>query len=1094
MFNTGIRELLQALPELEGIEESYVYRLLSGAWLEVVERGELDEPEIGEAPRGTELRRLAMALQVDAVLRGDLASQIGKASAFVAAEALEIAREVDGLDGDVEFEQVTMALLYLISGYDANAAVAVRSLEIDAERRPGERYALECVVAFLRGERMPVLDAEEDLDAEEEEDGGLLFERVEEALMLRIGGIISDFARWVRDPEVADEGDVDELLELADQLRLDEEDVPIGAHARPQHFARVLYAALSEARERALRSLSRPAGEPDTYSRFLKRRCASQPLVWPAALDYAARALPGPQMSAVVSVPTGAGKSAVADLAIQHSIGRGWVLYLAPTNALVGQIRRQLRRDHPGVGVREFFGGAEYTTMAGEALDEIESGEVLVMTPEKCSLALRRSPGAFSDLSLLVFDEAHTLGDKGGRGVLGELVVAEVLVRAEKAVVLLMSALIENPDLLAGWLGAAQGREAVDITEPWRPTRTLRAVVGVDREAALELGQDPARRLSKMSQRRKRVKFTAPLSVLAGLRGAWSTSDRDDYSLHRIGADTEMAVFRRKDGSVAIDEDSAKTRPMVEAVGQLLGGRGQKVMAFLPRSRHDCFVAALSLQGFGETELEPAVDALLEVADAELGVRSLLTDALRKGVGVHTSALLATEQRASELSFVDGGTRVLFATSTLAQGLNLPATTVIVGGTRIGYTPDQSAEDEQRQQRSQLLNAIGRAGRARVAMRSLALVVPNEPPLLDEETVVDVVLPGAKFLAEEDASTPIISELRPLLSRIEGNEVDPDDLWREDQNILAYLAPAEGEAETPSILRSSLGAFQLGLRDQAEALAGTIGELGRHGVASVAGPSWSAEAGRRGGIVLPVAGRFGAFVVERMGREPTPATTEEWLVVLIGAISIVPPEELGLLLEKRAFGATVLADLWSEDDEQRRQALVALGEIVSLWISGRPFSVIGGAAHGGGVIDDPGRGQQSPLPRTIRLVEQGFVFGLTRAAGLLAATVDVGTENGAFEAPDDPAREQLGRLAVVLRLGANDPKALALMRAGARPRAIGHLLAQHLSPAETGLGEDGLRAWAAMELRDLAENFQEVGFSEEERRLIASFLIAREAS
>lgn len=1086
MFNAGVRDLLRALPEFEGLEEDVVYRLLSSAWLEVVERGELDGPETGTAPRGVELRRLAMALQVDAVLREEMTSQVGKASAFVAAEALDIAGELDGLAGDIDFEQVTTALLYLISGYDANAAVAVRSLEIDPSRGPDERFALESVVALLGGGELP------SLEGGSEPEGELLFERVEGALLRRIGKIVSDFADWLRDPEVASEGDIDELRDLAGQLRLTEEDVPVGAHARTQHFARVLHAALSEARARAVRNLPGPPEEPDTYSRFLRRRCSSQPLLWPAALDYATRTLPGPEASAVVSVPTGSGKSAIADLAIQHSIGRGWVLCIAPTNALVGQIRRQLRADHPGVGVREFFGGVEYTTMAGEALDEIKSGEILVMTPEKCSLALRQSPEAFADLSLLVFDEAHTLGDEGGRGALSELVVAEVMARAEDVIVLLMSALIEKPDVLAGWLSAAQGRSAITITEPWRPTRTLRAVVGIDRESALELGQGPAERLGAMPPHRKNLKFTVPLTVLAGLRGAWSSNNRDDYSLHRIGADTEMRVSRPPGGDVFIDESSPETRPIVESLGQLLGERGQKLMAFLPRSRHDCFVAALSLEGFGEIEPEATVAALLMLAEAELGLPSLLEGTIRRGLGVHTSALLADERRASELSFVEGDTRVLFATGTLAQGLNLPATTVIVGGTTIGYTPEQSAEDELRLQRSQLLNAIGRAGRAKVAMRSLALVVPNRPPLLDEETVVDRVLPGAKFLADEDASTPVISALRPLLSRIEEKEVNPDDLWREDQVALAYLAPAEGEIETPSILRNSLGAFQLELRDQAESLAATIGDLGRHAVDSVSGPGWAAEAGRQAGVVLPVAARFAVLVTAREEAE-MPSTTEQWLALLVEAVSILPPQELGLLLEKKAFGATVLADLWSEDEAERTVASGALAEILSLWIAGASLSVIGGAAHGEGAIEDPRRGQRSPLPRTIRLVDQGIGFGLTRAAGLLAAVMDVGVANGAVGFPDDHSRMQLGRLAVVLRLGADDPAALALMRAGARPRAIGHLLAQRLPPPDGGLTEEALRAWAADQLKNLPDELEDLDLSAEERELVAAFLIARDA-
>jgi hypothetical protein len=793
MFNRGVGELLQALPDFDGLNEATVYRLLSSAWLEVVERDDLDASAGDEAPKPVELRRLAMALQVDAVLRGEVDPEVGRASAFVAAESLAIAGELDGVDGSPDLEQILIALLYLIAGYDANARVAARGVEIDPNRDPAERYALESVLALISGDQLPPPGDTENVDLP-------LHARVERALMTRLGYLFSGFGRWLRDPGLDAGGqEPGELLELADQLRLDEEDVPIGSHAASQHFARVAATALREASARTLREVPRPEGHPETFAKFLEKRCPDQPLLWPAAARYAETALPGPSASAVVSVPTGAGKSAVADLAIQHAITKGWVLYIAPTNALVGQIRRQLRDDHPGVAVREFLGGAEYTTLAGEALDAISAGEVLVMTPEKCSLALRQSPEAFGELALLVFDEAHTLAEKGGRGVLSELVLAEVLVRAEDVTLLFMSALIENPENLAEWLETVQSRAVAVIREPWRPTRTLRAVVGIDRTGTSTAADGPVERLAAMPPHRKHEWFEAQLAVLAGLRGPWSTTDAEDYSLHRIGVTTPMKVSKRRDSEeIFIDETSAKVRPTVEALAQLLGERGQKTMAFQPGSRHQSFIAALSIVGFGEVDLDETVESLLGLASAELGIPSLLGDALRKGAGVHTSALLVEERRASELAFIEGGARVLFATGTLAQGLNLPATAVIIGGTKIGYSPDQTADEELSQQRSQLLNAIGRAGRAKVAMRSIALVVPNKLPILDEATVADVVLPRAEFLKEEDASTPVTSALRPLLDRLDQNRVDIKNLYGTDHVALSYLAPVMRRALDPT--------------------------------------------------------------------------------------------------------------------------------------------------------------------------------------------------------------------------------------------------------------------------------------------------------
>lgn len=1082
MFNKGVSELLESLPDLEDLNEATVYRLLSAAWLEVIERDELNAPPT-ESPLGsTNLRRLAMALQIDAVLRTELEAQVRRASSFVAAESLEIAKELDSLDGASDLEQILIALLYLIAGYDANARVAIRELAIDPGRSPAEQYALKSAIAFFRGEELPEFD-------ESSEEDGLLHERVEGALMRFTGDRFNGFSRWLRDRSVDGGQEPEELLDLADQLRLDEDDVPIGAHAAIQHFARVAGVALKEASARALRDVPAPEGEPETFTRFLEARCTSQPLLWPAAAQYAEAALPGPSTDAIVSVPTGAGKSAVADLAIQHAITRGWVLYIAPTNALVGQIRRQLRSDHPGVSVREFLGGAEYTTLAGEALDEIGTGEVLVMTPEKCSLALRQSPEAFSDLSLLVFDEAHTLGERGGRGALSELVLSEVLVRAERVTLLLMSALIENPEGLAAWLSNAQERDVVVIREPWRPTRTLRAVVGLDRSGRIEAAQEPGMQLSEMPPHRKHQKFEAPLAVLAGLRGPWSTAERDDYSLHRIGVTTPMYVSRGKDGKIAIDDESAKVRPTVEALAQLLGERGQKTMAFQPGSRHYSFRAALSLEGFGQVDLGEPVESLLGLASAELGVPSLLGDALRKGAGVHTSALLVEERRASELAFIEGEATVLFATGTLAQGLNLPATAVIVGGTKIGYSPDQSAEEELSQQRSQLLNAIGRAGRARVAMRSIALVVPNKLPTLDEETVAELVLPRAEFLKEEDASTAVTSALRPLLSRLDEEKVDVESLYPTDHVIVSYLAAGEEESLTPRILRRSWGAQQLGLLDQVDALAGAIEGLGRQTLESGNAPGWAAEAARRSGVAVPLAGRMCSFLVDALV-DAAPESVEGWLGLLIEGIGEIPAEGLSLLLEKEAFESTLLADLFSEDIDKRKAALEVLSDTLQLWIAGAPLNEIGGAAHGTGPIENPGRYERDPIPRTIRLIDKGIGFGLTRAAGLLAAALDVALEEDEITAPSEASRQELERLPVVLRFGASDPVALALLRAGARPRVLAHVLVEHLEPPPEDLADEALREWAGNQLRGLGEEFDP---EMEGGQLIAQFLIAREA-
>ncbi len=235
----------------------------------------------------------------------------------------------------------------------------------------------------------------------------------------------------------------------------------------------------------------------------------------------------------------------------------------------------------------------------------------------------------------MVLDEAHVLGEPRGRGALTELVLAEIATRAEEAAFLFMSALVSNPDDLSAWLADISAHDAIVIREPWRPTRTLRAVVGIDRAETLTAAREPGERLAALPVRRRNVSFDGHLAVLAGLHGPWSSRDPRDYAVVKIGALTPMRVSRpRGGGDVSIDAGSANVRETVESLAQMLGERGQKVMAFLTRSRHDCFMAAMSLPGFGEIVLGDSVAALLSLASAELGVETLLEDALRKGAGV----------------------------------------------------------------------------------------------------------------------------------------------------------------------------------------------------------------------------------------------------------------------------------------------------------------------------------------------------------------------------------------------------------------------------------------------------------------------------
>ena len=597
-----------------------------------------------------------------------------RACAFVAGEAPEVDRELVALEDVADdtlggldvmsYGAIEAGALYMLAGYDANAAVASRTLadaSVDdaTAEAPAVEYAVGCIRSLFALRRPPT----EDLEAPPEDLP--LDAQVRWECWRRIGLALSAHVSWLREPGVVDADPQTSLRELGVALH------EAQRHADIAHLALLLAEAVTRTHRRALRGVPGPAGDQRVWAEYLASRAAGRPLLWPAAERYSGQVLPDLRRHAVVAVPTGAGKSSVAELAIAHVLTEGWVLYLAPTNALVTQVLRDLDSRFgriEGVAVRAFLGGAEYTELEGEAVGDIEDGQILVMTPEKCSLALRQAPAAFERLRLLVMDECHLLADPGSRGVVAELVVAEVLHRARRAAALLLSALVSNASELAAWLHGATGVEAVPIDDPWRPTRTVRAILGVDPNRADQPASEAVEFLRQHPTRRNR-NFEAPLSLLANLQGAWQEVTRRTTWTIPMDLTATLTVRRDNDGSIR----PVETGYVNETAGRLthrLASAGHRVITFLPANKHYSFSVAQATD-----DLEPlprpqarleVIDALLDLADYELGVATLLRDLIAHGVAVHTSAMLRDEQRASELAFLlDNQARAIFATTAL---------------------------------------------------------------------------------------------------------------------------------------------------------------------------------------------------------------------------------------------------------------------------------------------------------------------------------------------------------------------------------------------------------------------------------------------
>jgi hypothetical protein len=1099
MFNRGLDGLFDALPSLHDLQPAELRRLLTGAWLDAVDHRDLGGPP-GRPGDLARLRRLASALAVRIVLIDDLPAEERRACAFVAAECLGVAREMTIAPPEPEpwalglverFELIEEALLYLLAGYDANAALTAVSVD-GADVAPG--YREEPISEWVLKRVRVLLDLQRAIpsDAPPAPASDSLRDRVRHELWRRIGATVADHVAWLKMRRADDPHARDALLNLVRQLELQVDGVAgPAAHPDLHHLSILLAAACDETSGRALRRLIPPDDDGGRFGAYQNGRANRMPLLWPAAAEYADRALPGPHSHAVVSVPTGAGKSAVAELAIAQAVRDGWVLYLAPTNALVAQVRRDLTRSMgalPGVQIRDFLGGAEYTELEGEAIGVIPDSHVLVMTPEKCSLALRQNPEAFDRLSLCVLDEAHLIGEAGTRGVVTELVIAEVLYRSPEARVLMLSALIKNAEDVRRWLEDVTDRGAIKVDTPWRPTRTLRAIAGLAAEPTAHL-RSQARAFLQDRAGRRTEKVDAPIRLLAALHGAWSGEDAADYAIVDTGLTTKARVLRT--GRL---QQTDHTAPTTRVLVQALAERKHRVLAFLPSDRHAPFSYALALTGLPQRETSHSradIDALLLLTDAELAGPARAGDelsevhgALQKGVAVHTSAMLTYEQRASEIAFERGLAVIMFATGTLAQGLNLPATAVVVGGTAVGDRRLADTPEGRARTRAQLLNAIGRAGRAQVAARSISIVVPHSPLVIAAQPAVDAAKREAPFLESEDAAMEIGSRLAGLISGSLDGTLDMQTMAVPEQTAFAFLSYTGEAGDAEAVLGRSYAAHRAAAAEHADAVAETLRALGTGFLADAEAPDWVATAAHRAGLTLPVVVELQRIARSRLENEAPPETVDDWAQWLVEALASFRAETLGVAMKTDPWKSTAVEGIHTRTGA----AWMALANTMGSWLDGDPLTVVGAALHARTEPISVRRRSGDPLPRLLRAIRDGFEFDLTALGGALVAIFATGAEeedpDGVWGLPS-PAQRALDLLPLAIRLGASRPETLALMRAGARPRVLARLLAARIPVPETDDDED-LRIWASTVVESLEDSdfLDRIAQSDPERELL----------
>lgn len=1122
MFDPHAQQVVSAASAVENIGAAEIRRTLSVSYFWLVSARLMlqagDVPSRDRTKTINELRRLANTMESAAVfdtLRGvERDESEVQGAAFVGAEALALLADlaatedvsgnpVDNILADAQvMARIEGGLMYMIGGFDINAVAVIRPVISALESAPANptplqvssrllaRRVSDLCLGRVRSQAVPAINVTIATDEVYED----LVDHLRVTLFDRLSTAVIYHMAWLAGEEERIRIQALDLLTTtrqALQLRESRTGFVYGEFRDVYHLGGLLLGAFKATAGRSLVNRVPPPNGPniseEVYTTYLRERASptgtseGRPLLWPSAIEYVNACLPGPHRDAVVTFPTGSGKSFVAELAISHALAWGWVLYLAPTNALCHQIRRDLAKSVGrafGIPVVAFVGGEEYTTLAGEQVAETAEGFIAVMTPEKCALALRLSRDVFRHCRLCVLDECHLMNDER-RGPTAEFLLADLVAFVPEMRLLLMSAMVANPDDLVGWLDSLRAGSAVPCSAKWRPSRTARSFIFLDRDQHRQKVADARKALEADTPKKARtIDLQLDLGWMVGLSGAWQAEGPHDYVIARLGAAAQGEVSRNKKGVVSDSVPSWKN-----TTGRIVAERfalaGLPTINFILSSRHHAFGQADKARGrsvtLGGNGWPAVVNAWLRIADFELGVPTVLRDLVAKGVGVHTSAMLPVEQAASTMMFSKGLVGLMFATGTLAQGLNLPALAVVVSGSSIGDPRESDRQAGLIRASEIILNGFGRAGRPGFSNQAMVVLVSDTPfnaPIIATLNPRNV-LSAYPVLGEPDASVTVSSRLDEVLDllQMQGQIPGLGDL----EVFSSLVARDDGAVTAGRLLGSTYGGYmrrKAGRPVNENAIDSLIVRTRAMSAANSDIPQWLGRAAMNAGASFNHALHMwrayqAAGIASRVDPEWNVA---DWYSAFIEVMKRVPPGEVQRLFApddlKTPSIRTLLRDLAKQTNlpdwtAQWSQAWDTLRTIVWRFMRGDNYRAIGSYLLSIPVkeINNKRTSGAQPIPTVFKFIREVIEYGLALDAGCFVSVHEAATADTGTSVP-----EPLAALPLCIRNGCDSISTLAWFRFGLRQRVCAHELARFF-PIPPDIADDISRSQWVYDMR-----------------------------
>ncbi len=391
----------------------------------------------------------------------------------------------------------------------------------------------------------------------------------------------------------------------------------------------------------------------------------------------------------LVAAPTGSGKTLVGEFAVHLALSRGGkCFYTTPIKALSNQKFADLTLR---------YGPERVGLLTGDNTINSEA-PIVVMTTEVLRNMLYTGSVTLAGLQFVVMDEVHYLADRS-RGAVWEEVIIHL---ADSVSVVSLSATVSNAEEFGDWLSTVRGEGDI-VVEERRPVPLFQHVMVGNRLYDLFADAGPQGEATTVNPQLTRVA-------------------RDDWQRSRSrGHRAKRGEYRRPTGRGLVPSRTDIVERL-DAEGLL-----PAIMFIFSRKGCDaavqqCLAANLRLTSAAEqAEIRAFAEArtsVLSSADLQVLGYPDWFEALVRGVSAHHAGMLPVFKECVEELFSRGLVKMVFATETLALGINMPARSVVIdklskwnGETHSDVTPGEYTQ------------LTGRAGRRGIDVEGHAVVV-----------------------------------------------------------------------------------------------------------------------------------------------------------------------------------------------------------------------------------------------------------------------------------------------------------------------------------------------------------------------------------